>query len=111
MTSKPEAQRLLIKVQPGLGPALAVAAGTSQFNLEPLFTSIGQGQAGALAATTAPTWHILTPAAPADEAHPWDMCHQLLQDGLGIAGLPAPEFAEPDIQQQWFVAPPAPLTL
>jgi hypothetical protein len=111
MPSQPDTQRLLVKVQPGLGPALAVAAGPSQFKLEPLFTSIGQSQIGTLAATTAPTWHILTPPEPADDTHPWDRCHQLLQEGFGIAGVPAPEFAEPDIQQQWLVAPPATLAV
>src|SRR5438874_3577311 len=109
MPSQPDTQRFLVKVQPGLGPALALAAGPNQFKLEPLFTSIGQSPGGALAATVAPAWHILTPPEPAGETHPWDACHQLVHDGFGIAGAPAPEFAEPDIQQQWFVAPPATL--
>ena len=106
MPSQPDTQRFLVKVQPGLGPALTLAAGTRQFKLEPLFTSIGQSPGGALAATVAPAWHILTPPEPAGETHPWDACHQLVHDGFGIAGAPAPEFAEPDIQQQWFVAHP-----
>jgi len=107
MPSQPDTQRFLVKVQPGLGPALTLAAGTSQFTLEPLFTSIGQSPAGALAATTAPAWHVLTPSDSVGETHPWDVCHQLVHDGFGIAGAPAPEFAEPDLQQQWLVAPPA----
>jgi hypothetical protein len=108
MPSQPETQRFLVKVQPGLGPTLALAAGPTQFKLEPLFTSIDQSPTGSLAATAAPAWHVLTPADPVSE-HPWDAAHQLVQGGFGIAGAPAPEFAEPDIQQQWFVAPPATL--
>src|SRR6266496_3181606 len=109
MPSQPDTQRFLVKVQPGLAPALALAAGPNQFKLEPLFSSIGQGPPEALAATAAPAWHILTPPEPVGETHPWDACHQLVHDGLGIAGAPAPEFAEPDIPQQWFAAPPATL--
>src|SRR5712692_7804277 len=107
MPSQPNTQRFLVKVHPGLGPALTLAAGTSQFKLEPLFTSIGQGQTASLAAAAAPAWHVLTPSDSVGETHPWDVCHQLVHDGFGIAGAPVPEFAEPDLQQQWLVAPPA----
>src|SRR5207248_2001095 len=92
------------------GPALTLAAGTRQFKLEPLFTSIGQSQIAPLATAAAPAWHVLTPADPL-EAHPWDVCHQLVHEGFGIAGAPPPEFAEPDLQQQWLVAPPANLAM
>jgi hypothetical protein len=109
MPSQPDPQRFLVKVQPGLGPSLTLAAGTSQFKLEPLFTSIGQ--TGSLAATAEPSWHVLTSSYPIGETYAWDMCHQLVHEGFGIAGAPPPEFAEPDLQQQWLVAPPANLAM
>src|SRR6516225_6132615 len=39
--------------------------------------------------------------APVQEHRAWDVCHSLLQQGFGVAGVPAPEFAEPDLEQQW----------
>lgn len=110
MPSQDEPQRILVKIPIGLPrPSIKLDAGTIQFDLEPLFTSIGQ--TGALAAVGAPTWHVLTPAAPVGDAHAWDVCHHLMQEGFGIGGAGAVEFAEPDLVQQWLVGPPAALAL
>jgi hypothetical protein len=111
MPSQADTHRFLVKVQPGLpSPSLRLDAGTIQFSLEPLFKSIGQ--TGPLAAAAgAPAWHLLTSTEPIGDAHPWDVCHQLVHDGFGSTGAAAPQFAEPDLQQQWFVGPPATVAL
>jgi len=103
--------RLLVKTMPGTpGARLQINQATVQFKAEPLFTSIGKRK-GRLAAAPTPVWHVLRPIADEgvgalDVASPWDICHELLQGGLGIAGVGAVEFAEPDLLQQWLVGRP-----
>ena len=104
--------RLLVKSRPGVsGARLQIDNSKLRFAAEPLFASIG-GRRGRLAAALSATWHLLKPvteagiASPADVASPWDFCHQLLEEGLGIAGGGEVEFAEPDLQQQWLVGRP-----
>src|SRR5258708_28716880 len=93
-------QRILIKAAPGLASAqLTFGAAAVNFTVSPLFKSIGQ--APTLGAAAADVWQILTPAAELSNQKAWDICHSLLQQGFGIAGAPAPKFAEPDLQQQW----------
>jgi len=97
ITRKP---KLLVKMPTG-PPRLALAFGSSKFqvSLEPLFKSIkASGQARI---AKAPEWQILTATTSADEVNAWDLCHQVISKGMGIAGLGAVEFAEPDIEQQW----------
>src|SRR5215470_8946594 len=90
--------RLLIKAKPGIaGATVSLGAAAPEFKVEPLFKSIGAGQGAAAPAV----WHMLSAAGPVDGANPWDLCHQLLRQGLGFAGAPAPEIAEPDFQQRW----------
>ena len=96
--------RLLVKAEVGISEAsLAFGSDRIVLKAEPLFTSIGRAEG--LGALGASQWHILTlaDAAAADEANAWDLCHALLTEGLGVAGAPAPEFAEPDLQQQWII--------
>lgn len=104
--------RLLVKTKPGVpGARLQINGAKLRFDAEPLFKSIG-AKRGRLPAAPAATWHVLKPAADAgiagtaDVANPWDLCHQLLASGLGIAGGDQVEFAEPDLQQQWLVGRP-----
>jgi subtilisin family serine protease len=99
-------QKLLVKTAAGL-PA-RFSFGATSFRVEPLFTSIGRPMAPAAAGGG--TWHVLTTAdgtaTTADGTagqNPWDLCHQILQGGLGFRGAPAVEFAEPDWQQRWVV--------
>ncbi len=95
-----QAQRFLVRMKPGSGPASLPLAGASvQFRVEPLFASIGP--AGALGLASGATWHVLEPAFAIDATHPWDVCHAIVQQGLGLAGGASPEFAEPDFAQQW----------
>src|SRR5581483_6205529 len=98
------APRLLVKAPAGFSSArLALGATTLDLRAEPLFRSIGQAGPAAVAPAV---WHVVTPAIALDEANPWDLCHQLMVGGLGVAGV-APEFAEPDFEQQWITGRPA----
>src|SRR5437016_2140811 len=95
-------QRILVKAAPGLPSAqLTLGAAAVAFTVAPLFKSIGPPPPAALGAATADVWHVLTPPAALAEENAWDLCHSLLQQGFGIAGAPAPRFAEPDLAQRW----------
>src|SRR5262245_1483822 len=100
--------RILVKAAPGLSSArLSFGATPVTFTVTPLFKSIAPPKA--LGATAAATWHILTPPRGFAEENAWDVCHALLQQGFGVAGVPAPEFAEPDLEQQWITGSDAEL--
>ena len=91
---------LLVKAAPGLSAArLTFGAAPVNFASAPLFKSILPTPA--LGAAAANVWQILTPQAGFAEENPWDVCHSLLQQGFGVAGTSAPEFAEPDLEQRW----------
>jgi Subtilase family len=93
-------QGFLVKAAPGLTAArLMFGAAPVTFTLAPLFKSISPRPA--LGAAAAEVWQILTPEARFAEESPWDVCHSLLQQGFGVAGAAAPEFAEPDLEQRW----------
>src|SRR5947209_7594432 len=115
------AQRILVKAA-GAPPSAALTFGAASasvpFGVAPLFQSIGRapgrarglGVAGASPAgaaaggLTAPgTWYVLEAPPGFAEPNPWDLCHALMTEGFGLAGAPRPEFAEPDLQQQWIV--------
>ncbi|QCI66700.1 S8 family serine peptidase [Phreatobacter stygius] len=91
--------RFLVKAKPGApGAALAVDGASVRFDARPLFESIAVHDAFGMAAPTA--WQVLT-ATEAVDLNPWDACHRLLSEGLGVAGGEAVAFAEPDLAQQW----------
>jgi subtilase family protein len=92
--------RILVKAAPGLTASqLQFGAAAVSFTVTPLFKSIGpQPTLGAVADNV---WQVLTPPPGLAEENGWDVCHALLQQGFGVAGASPPEFAEPDLQQQW----------
>src|SRR5690349_14630594 len=93
-------QRILVKAPPGLTQVhLTFGAAPVTFEATKLFSSIAPTPA--LGAAAASIWHILTPPPGFAAENPWDACHSLLQQGFGIAGAGAPEFAEPDLEQRW----------
>ncbi len=96
-------QRILVKAAPGLSETkLTFGAAAVPFELEPLFKSIGTQSA--LGAAAEDVWYVLKPKAAMaalDEQNPWDVCHSLMQQGFGVAGVGAPKFAEPDFDQKW----------
>ena len=69
---------------------------------EPLFHSIGASRQGVAPAAS---WQLL--AADAETTiNPWDACHAMLEQGLGVSGARA-EFAEPDLWESWRIGRPA----
>ncbi len=94
--------RILIKAG-ALSEAFRMGSGRGAIRMQaaPLFPSI-EGEA-ALGAAETPRWHLLEAET---ETLPWDLCHDLLSQGLGFDGAPAVEFAEPDIAQRWVADPP-----
>jgi subtilase family protein len=92
--------RILVKAAPGLAVSrLSFGAAPVEFKAAPLFESIDA--APAFGAAPAEVWHVLTPEAGFAEANDWDICHSLMREGFGVAGVAAPVFAEPDIEQRW----------
>ncbi len=102
--------RILVKAAPGLPSArLRFGAAAVTFTVTPLFKSIAPPKTPGAAAAAAATWQILTPPPGFAGENAWDVCHSLLQQGFGVAGVPAPEFAEPDLEQQWITGSDAEL--
>lgn len=90
--------RILVKASPGFSaPQLTFGASAVTFATIRLFQSIESQPA--LGAGSGEVWHMLTPPPGFAEANAWDVCHALMQQGLGVAG--APTFAEPDLEQKW----------
>jgi hypothetical protein len=48
-----------------------------------------------------PQWHIMSATQSAAETNAWDLCHNVVTQGFGVAGLQGAQFAEPDLEQQW----------
>ena len=91
--------KLLVKM-PAPPQDLTLAAGKAKVDVkvEPLFQSIKEESRVGLAAT--PQWQMVTATTEADEVNSWELCHELVTNGLGIAGGMV-EFAEPDLEQRW----------
>jgi subtilisin family serine protease len=96
--------RFLVKSQgaPADG-SFTMGARPAKFTAEPLFRSIGAA-AGLGVAAKAPSWFLVTADAGLEAASPWDACHALMAEGLGVAAGGV-EFVEPDLLQRWPVAP------
>jgi hypothetical protein len=92
--------RLLVKANRGAGgERFALGSASLQFN--ELMPSIDARSAG-LGAAARPVWHL---AAAQTVLNPWDACHRLLAQGLGVAGGDV-AFAEPDLEQSWLWTSP-----
>jgi hypothetical protein len=85
---------------------LTLAAGKSKVNVavEPLFQSIKDKPKVGVAAAT--QWQMVTATDEAEEVNGWELCHQMMTGGLGIAGGNV-EFAEPDLEQRWISGTPS----
>ncbi len=93
-------QRILVKAAGAPSEARLSFDGTPvTFTATPLFRCIEEG--AGLGAAAASRWYVLTAPPQFAEPNPWDVCHQILSQGMGVAGAAAPEFAEPDLGQQW----------
>src|SRR5262245_11173822 len=102
--------RILVKAAGGPPQvSLSFGAAAVAFRVAPLFQSIrvpgGPGLGLAAGAPGASTWYVLEapPSFAAAAPNAWDVCHALMNQGSGVAGAAPPEFAEPDLPQQWSV--------
>lgn len=94
------APKILAKLsKPPHQATLRFGAASWPVTFEPLFQSIRT--AYRLDATAAPEWHVIRPTESGAEVNAWDLCHQMVTQGMGIDGLSAADFAEPDFEQTW----------
>jgi hypothetical protein len=94
------APRLLVKARP-IPRGTSFSIGKIPFRLEPLIDEGPARRDAAMGAAGAAVWHLTDAPADVDETDLWELCHQLRSKGLGLAGGPQVEFAEPDLEQQW----------
>ena len=78
----------------------SLAVGKARFTSRPLFTSIESQPA--LSVNPIERWHIVS-SPDVDDAHLWDLCHAIREQGFGLAGTAVPTFAEPNLRQQFLV--------
>ncbi len=98
--------RILVKAAPGLsGKSFAFGVAGAPVTFERLFNSIDSG--GPFGAAADETWYALNLPEDGGEQNAWEACHSLLRGGFGIAGMQAPSFAEPDIEQRWITGSPS----
>jgi hypothetical protein len=99
--------RVLLKLAGGKdqpSPEVRFTATDARVLLNPLFEvpprAAGLGAVGSDNAT----WYVASASEAggfgAASAHPWDVAHSLLRDGLGLTG-PRVLAAEPDLEQDW----------
>ena len=99
-------QRFLVKMVPTTGTAsLSIAGMAVTIRAQLLFKSIGAQHGMGAAAVAA--WHIVETPLALDATNPWDVCHQMVTQGLSFVGGSRVEFAEPDIPQQWVSKSPS----
>ena len=98
--------RLLVKL-PAAPQQVGFKFGNKPLNIgfQRLFESI-RPSAASLGATSVPEWHAMSATEAAGEVNMWDLCHHVVTQGFGVAGLATAEFAEPDMSQQWITATP-----
>ncbi|MBI4903590.1 MAG: S8 family serine peptidase [Acidobacteria bacterium] len=77
--------KLLIKSRPGIA-GMNFAIGKTKSQIEGL---------------THNGWHTAKLPEDLNEGEIWDHCHRLLRGGFGVAGAPAVDFVEPDMEQRW----------
>jgi hypothetical protein len=78
---------------------LSFGATSLSVKVEPLFQSI---KPPAKQGITKPAeWQVVSANSEGAEVNAWDVCHEMVTTGFGVAGLGTAEFAEPDIEQRW----------
>lgn len=93
--------RLLVKTnRTATAARLALGGAPVELKLTPLMPSIDRPAGTMMAA--APVWHV---AETESYRNPWDACHALLDQGLGMAGGDV-VLAEPDLEQVWLWTTP-----
>ncbi len=98
--------RLLVKLPAAPEQAVFEFAGRPlPVRFKPLFASIRPASKG-LGVGQQSQWQIMSASESGAEANAWDLCHHVVGEGFGVAGLPRAELAEPDLEQQWITATP-----
>jgi hypothetical protein len=100
--------RLLVKTRrlpAGTAFAVSVRSAKVPFRVEPLFPAKPR-RGGRMGAAAEPEWHLTDVPTDIDEVDLWELCYQLQSKGMGLAGGPSVDFAEPDLQQQWIFNTP-----
>lgn len=93
--------RLLIKANADATAVRLAANRGTALSLRPLMPAVDAARsAGLVAASVRPTWHVTEEFQ--GKGNPWDECHRLLSEGLGIGPGGGVAFAEPDLEQSWF---------
>jgi hypothetical protein len=102
MLSITRTPRILVKMSPApAGLSIRFNQRAIDTTFEPLFGSIRESKAAVKAAAAGkPQWHVMR-APQTEEINSWDLCHHLVAQGFGAAGVPPPDYAEPDFEQQW----------
>ncbi|MGA2594760.1 MAG: hypothetical protein ABSH32_33085 [Bryobacteraceae bacterium] len=90
--------RILIKAKLPKDASFRLSATGSQ--LQPLLPASAPGGDDA-------QWHIADAPSAENVSDLWDLCHRLQKQGMGVAGGPDVEFAEPDLLQEWVYERPA----
>ncbi len=96
-------RNILLKLSgtPPAATSLALKAGKQPFGFQPLYPA-EPGKRGLGVAPAQPDWFVATPGDGEGVANAWDICHEVMQGGMGLAaGFPEVHFAEPDLEQQW----------
>jgi len=112
-----QVQRFLVKLKPGASHAttsLALDSGKIRFTATRLFQSIPSSRVATVGLAAAESitpgsvgdWHVLEASSPVDAPSPWDVCHALVAQGLGVDGAGMVTFAEPDLPQRWYTNAP-----
>jgi hypothetical protein len=97
---------LLVKLPAAPARAVFGFEGRSlTIRFKPLFASIRPTAKG-LGVGNQSQWHIMSASESGAEANAWDLCHHIVSEGFGVAGLQRAELAEPDLEQQWITATP-----
>lgn len=89
---------LLIKVAANLERHTAFKLDGTSFRAQRLFKSIGRDSD--MAGQSSAAWYVLE-SNEAEGRSPWDYCHKIIAEGLGVSGVGLPEFVEPDLAQHW----------
>lgn len=95
---------LIVKAHPAaIRGSLQIDGRDTALKLERLLPDIQPSGRQRLSAAADPVWHLAS--LDREAASPWDACHALLEQGLGVSGRSGVTFAEPDLEQQWLWAP------